>query len=228
MAGPIMGRLTMLAQDEVHRIAVTEVAGFDPTNTEWRLVIVHTDPLPVPQHLHGSLIYPTLHVFAAPSTTVTLTNAMVGDVERAADQALRFDFARLAGISVWVEFPLQLYDDNPMHSFTGLKFSSRWSESHARPAFIVTAEVSTEIPVVLNGQRVHADLSLNHTPQELLETLKIFCKRQVPAEGPREVSFALIERADSLPIIHWLPWFLQIGALSTGINATVELDFDPV
>ena len=204
MAGPVMGRLAMLEQDEVHRTAVTEVAGFDPTNTEWRLVIVHTDPLPVPQHLHGSLIYPTLHVFAAPSTTVTLTNAMVGDVERAADQALRFDFARLAGISVWVEFPLQLYDDNPMHSFTGLKFSSRWSESHARPAFIVTAEVSTEIPVVLNGQRVHADLSLNHTPQELLETLIVYIKRQDP-EPPRSVIFSLIERADSLPLIHHLP-----------------------
>jgi len=143
MAGPVMGRLAMLAQDEVHRIAVTEVAEFDPTSREWRLVIVHTDPLPVPPHLHGNLIYPTLHVFAAPSTSVTLTNDVVDEVETAASQALRTDFARWAGIGVRVDFPLQLYDDHPMHSFTELIFSSRWSESHARPAFIVTADLST-------------------------------------------------------------------------------------
>ena len=227
MAGPVMGRLAMLTQDEVHRFAVTEVAGFDPTSQDWQLVIVHTDPLPVPPHLRGNIIYPTLHVFAAPSTAVTLTSNTIAEVKMAAYQALRIDFARLTGIYVWVEFPLQLYDDHPMHSFTELIFSSRWSEPHARPAFIVTAEVSTEIPIILNGREMHVDFSLNHTPQDLLQTLIIYVKRQVPV-APRLVSFALIERADSLPIIHWLPWFSQIGSLSTGINATVELDFDHV
>ena len=188
---------------------------------------MHTDPLPVPPHLHGNLIYPTLHVFVAPSTAVTLTNDVVLDVEIAASQALRSDFARLASIRVWVDFPLQLYDDHPMHSFTELIFSSRWSETHARPAFILTAEVSTDIPVVLNGQELQVEMSLNETPQELLEILIAYVNRQNP-EPPRSVIFSLIERADSLPIIQQLPWFAQIGSLSTGIDVTVELDFDHV